>query len=419
MKTVSFVMPVYNPPEEPFRRQLDSIFGQGGVGIELVAVDDGSSGDTVSVLREYEMRFPGTMKIVRQENRGQGPARNEGFRHTTGDYIWFVDADDLVRPGAAAHLVGILDETGAEWISFEHQIAFSGHERPFPADWTGTVNRTSPTRELAEKRSAPWACLLRKDFLERIGVRFCDAKTGEDIVEIFRWSLESSFHLRTDEPCYRYILRAGSVVNSQPDVRFFTKGWQVMDLFDDLARRHPAYASWINLWNFLRARGHVRRADRYLKDEAGHCEEDREAVRLARDEYLRRLSLLDADSPLVAFYDRSRAQGRLDMQLRLIDVQNAAKRLKEGNASLKKKAAALRAKNDVLSEKLAAAKEKASASARSLEAARASRAQLSERLAAAKRTAAERSRCIEAMHASLSWRITAPLRAIMGLLVRK
>jgi hypothetical protein len=116
----------------------------------------------------------------------------------------------------------------------------------------------------------------------------------------------------------------------------------------------------------------------------------REAVRLARDEYLHRLRRLDADSPLVAFYDRSRAQGRLDMQPRLFAARDAAKRLKNGNASLKKKVAALQAKNDILFGRLVAAKKKAMASARSL----------------------------EAMRSSLSWRFAAPLRAVARLVVR-
>ena len=422
MKTVSFVMPVYNPPEDRFRRMLRSILDQRDVRVELVAVDDGSTNGALGILREFEAAHPGTVKVRSRENRGAGPSRNEGVLLATGDYVWFVDADDLVRPGAAARLAGVLDETGAEMVTFDVLYAYPPREPPFPEEWTGTVRETSPKAEIAEKRNAAWSRLCRRDFLGRVGVRFCDAKTGEDIVEAFRWVLEASRVVRLDEPCYLYVLRDGSAVRSPPDVCFFEKGWQVADLFDDLARRFPDCAPWLELWNFVRTRGHIRLADRYLENPEGRSAEDLEAVRRAREEYLVRFGKMDAGNPLVALHDTVRLRERRDVGERWKE------KLRQSDGERKR----AETKSSALENGLADAKRALEARTRALEkteraletAARA--LEKTERALEKAKRSSERKSCaleakereLEAIRNSLSWRVTAPIRGLLKPLSR-
>lgn len=93
MSTVSVVIPAHNAA--PYLRQaLESVFGQTRPPEEIVVVDDASSDETPALLAS----FRGRVKAVRGEYRNVGAARNRGVKESAGDYIAFLDADDLWRP---------------------------------------------------------------------------------------------------------------------------------------------------------------------------------------------------------------------------------------------------------------------------------------------------------------------------------
>ena len=380
MKTVSFIIPVYNPPEDRFRALLDSVFGQTGVGVEVVAVDDGSTNGAADILQEYETQHPGALKIVHQENKGQGPARNEGFRHATGDYVWFVDADDLVRPGAAAYLAEAIERAGAEQLLFNAIECTDLDDVGFPEEWTGVVKETSPRAEIARRRIGPWCRLCRRSLLERVGVRFCDARTGEDGPESYRWVLESRVLAEVDDPCYKYRIRMGSVSKTHNDVAFFARCGQVIGLYDGLCRKYPECAPWLGLWNCVRTRALVALAERCIKNPASYTPEEREAAEGALRECKGRLAEFDANDPFILLFDRVRGIGRADYKYRALSAERRVKHLLKENERLALKCANLE-------------KEKT-------------------KLAAAKRR-------ISAVESSLSWRLTAPVRALLRPFAKK
>ena len=386
MKTVSFVMPVYNPPEDRFRAQLDSVLGQTGVGIEVVAVNDGSTNNAREILREYEAANPGVLKVVDRKNAGEGPSRNEGFRHARGDYVWFVDADDLVRPGAAAFLVDAIEQTDAEQILFGTVDSSPLEDKPFPETWTGVPRKTTALAEIAGHRFSAWCRLSRRSFLERVGVRYCNARTGCDAAESLRWELEARSLARVDEVCYKYFILRDSVSHATPGVSHFALGWQVMDLFADLRARHPDYSQWLDCWNYIRARGHLVLAEKYLGEPEKHSPEETDAVRRARAEYKRRFDELDAGNPLVILYDYARIVGRGDLRGRLIAAEHRAKALRSENGRLARENGKLARTN----------------------------AELSRENGDLLRENRKLSRETNALRKSVSWRITAPFRMILA-----
>jgi glycosyltransferase involved in cell wall biosynthesis len=101
---VSIIMPVYNA--EPFLREtLDSIYAQTYEPLEVIAVDDGSTDSSVTILRSYP-----DVRIVQQENQGPSAARNRAIEHARGEFIAYVDADDVVPPDKLSIQVGYLLE---------------------------------------------------------------------------------------------------------------------------------------------------------------------------------------------------------------------------------------------------------------------------------------------------------------------
>lgn len=90
---VSAVVPVYNA-ERYLTAALDSILAQDYPNLEIIAVDDGSTDSSLQVLQQYADRIG----ILTQENAGSARARNKGIEESRGQYIAFLDADDLWHP---------------------------------------------------------------------------------------------------------------------------------------------------------------------------------------------------------------------------------------------------------------------------------------------------------------------------------
>ena len=118
MTDVTVVIAVYNTM--PYLRDcLGSVFEQsiGRDGLEVVAVDDGSTDGSGDELDRWQQRFPDTMRVIHQENSG-GPAvpSNRGLELATGRYVFFLGADDRLGPEALARLVAAADELEADIV---------------------------------------------------------------------------------------------------------------------------------------------------------------------------------------------------------------------------------------------------------------------------------------------------------------
>ena len=97
MPFFSVVIPSYNRGAF-IEATLDSVFAQEFRDFEVIVVDDGSTDDTLERLQLYRER----MTLLRQQNKGPGAARNLAVRHASGDYIAFLDSDDLWFPWTLA-----------------------------------------------------------------------------------------------------------------------------------------------------------------------------------------------------------------------------------------------------------------------------------------------------------------------------
>lgn len=93
MQLVSAIIPNYNNAQF-LRAAVESVFAQSYPNIELIVVDDGSTDESLKVLDQFGDRI----SVIRQPNRGVSAARNAGIENSLGDYVAFLDADDVWRP---------------------------------------------------------------------------------------------------------------------------------------------------------------------------------------------------------------------------------------------------------------------------------------------------------------------------------
>ncbi|QKG55506.1 glycosyltransferase family 2 protein [Hymenobacter sp. BRD128] len=120
---VSVLIPAYNAA--PYIEQtLDSVLAQTWPHVEVVVVDDGSRDDTLAKARRYASE---KVQVVSQANAGASAARNRAFALATGDYIQYLDADDLLHPDKIrAQLACLQQHPGAQlaasaWAMFYHE----------------------------------------------------------------------------------------------------------------------------------------------------------------------------------------------------------------------------------------------------------------------------------------------------------
>ncbi len=108
MKILSFVIPAYNSAQYLPKCIGSMLSPQVLDALEIIVVNDGSQDNTVEVVREYETRYPGVVRLLSQENRGHGGALNTGCAAATGRYLRVIDADDWVETESIPPLVELL-----------------------------------------------------------------------------------------------------------------------------------------------------------------------------------------------------------------------------------------------------------------------------------------------------------------------
>lgn len=110
MTTVSVVIPAYNASRW-ISETLGSVLAQDYPALDVIVVDDGSTDDTAAIVAQF-----GQVRYIRKSNGGEGSARNVGIRVAYGEYVAFVDSDDLWLPEKLRLQVELLIHTGLMWV---------------------------------------------------------------------------------------------------------------------------------------------------------------------------------------------------------------------------------------------------------------------------------------------------------------
>ena len=161
---LSIVIPIYND-EKYLEDCLDSCLDQNisKDEFEIICVDDGSTDRTPEMLREYE-KIHSNIHVILKAHGGIG-GRSVGFAQAQGDYLWFVDHDDIVAPGAVDDLFAIVKANpGCDRVAFPCYEFFNSLTTE-EAEKLRTGNLCSNDRD-AYQDLATWASIIRISFLK-------------------------------------------------------------------------------------------------------------------------------------------------------------------------------------------------------------------------------------------------------------
>lgn len=169
-KRVSIIIPIYNG-RDFIKKCLDSVMMQTYQNIEVIAIDDGSSDNSLKILREYAADNP-SIKVFGKKNQGAASARNDGLKKATGEYVLFVDIDDYMDSDYVEKLVDGIED---------NDFLVSGYRR-YNSNSLICKKVPKDTKWAAYKFSSTWGKLYRNDFLKQNYIEFpTEYQIGEDI----------------------------------------------------------------------------------------------------------------------------------------------------------------------------------------------------------------------------------------------
>jgi glycosyltransferase involved in cell wall biosynthesis len=176
---VSVVMPAKNAAAH-IRETIESVFAQGDDVGELIVVDDGSTDDTVAMVRSFDA---GRIRLAANGRSGVSAARNLGAAMAGGHWLMFLDADDRLRPGAVSKLVAAAMAAPRAVVVYGDYDSIDGLGRPIGR--RGLLKRSKPSGQVLTRLAAGnfivngGVMLVRADAFNAVGgfdesLKYCE-----------------------------------------------------------------------------------------------------------------------------------------------------------------------------------------------------------------------------------------------------
>ena len=227
MPLISIIVPVYKC-EEYLEACVDSILNQTFTDFEIILIDDGSPDNCGKICDDLAEKH-NKITVLHQDNQGQAAARNNGVKVARGEWIHFVDSDDLIHPQMLEILYGAVDETT--------QISMCGVYRGdnYPEDFFSPksdytfekhpINDEELVLMYHEKYRYWIACakLIKKEIIEKYP--FTEGRIYEDNGVVFKWINETEFVNITDEQLYFYRVNPDSTTQVNFSLKNLDRLW--------------------------------------------------------------------------------------------------------------------------------------------------------------------------------------------------
>ena len=214
MELVSVVVPVYKV--EPYLEKcVESIRTQTYPDLEIILVDDGSP-DRCGEMCDMYAKEDSRIRVIHQENGGQGAARNRGVEQAKGKYLVFVDSDDWISADMIEKAVDAAERFQCDIVMFDYYFAETDaseiREMDFPAD---QVMHITENKELLFAPPAPWAKLFRRESWLKSGCQFPAHTYFEDLAVMPFFILAADRIVYMKDALYYYRVRENSTMTGK------------------------------------------------------------------------------------------------------------------------------------------------------------------------------------------------------------
>ena len=244
MYKVSLIIPVYNA-EPHIEACLAALMAQTMDEIEVLLIDDHGRDASMARARQYIDAHPSPKHfrlLATPRNMGPGPARNIGIEEAKGEYVGFVDSDDIIEPDYCKLLYQTAHDIQADLAYCQATLVSpSGNTlmaNPVVEDpsFEGEVRTSFLTRY----KTMMWTFIYRRSLLCEYGIRFPSTRSAEDSCMLTCSLLAAHRVACIDRPLYRYIVHEESLSEVRNPKRYIDK-LKSFDLLMEFAHGHNLY----------------------------------------------------------------------------------------------------------------------------------------------------------------------------------
>lgn len=248
---VSVIVPVYNV-EKYLDKCLTSIAKQNFDGYEVLVIIDGTEDGSEEIARRYEKEFPEKLRVIVQENKGLGGARNTGICKARGEYLAFVDSDDMIHPDFLKDTYTKAKEEAADIVVSDIEYV----------DEQGNSLKCEPARPgnsdyiQFDKKSkilmwpGAWNKIYKRELFTKEHIFYPERLWYEDLATTPKVILNAGNIAYIPKAYYYYVQREGSIMSS----RNIARNKEIITSFEmitDFFKEHGAYQEYKTELEFL------------------------------------------------------------------------------------------------------------------------------------------------------------------------
>lgn len=220
MKKISIIIPVYNR-EHHLEECVDSILLSMNNDVEIIIIDDGSNDRTPEICNNLEKEHE-CIKVIHQKNKGVASARNAGVKAATGEWIAWVDSDDLVKSTYINTLNKFINSTDADIIIFGYTTFYDSNELSNKDEVNSNIREIEKEKcfEALGNISVGnflWNKIFKKSLFKNIV--FPDGKVYEDIATTYRLLNKAKKIAFSTSKIYLYRQHKNSIVHRTNDIK--------------------------------------------------------------------------------------------------------------------------------------------------------------------------------------------------------
>ena len=212
---ISIIMPVYNA-EKFLRETLDSLCNQTMNDIEILCVNDGSSDNSLNILKEYEKKDQRII-VFTQPNSGPAMARNVGLANANGDYLMFCDADDSYEPTMCEEMYNAIKGSSYDFVMCDANIIETDKNTRSPGavDYNrlktfGKISLDDTTK--TQIQTILWNKIFKMDTVRKYDIAFPNGFEMDDDAFLYQYLACAQSALGLNQKLYNYRLTSNSIV---------------------------------------------------------------------------------------------------------------------------------------------------------------------------------------------------------------
>lgn len=220
---ISIVVPIYNT-EMYLRECLDSVLKQNFIEYEIICINDGSTDGSLGILSEYQTR-DARIKVITTENRGLSAARNTGVENAQGEYICYLDSDDMLAEDALSRIWKEIEKNKVDMLVYNAKLQYENQDMREKYNKDAYYTRCGEYETLSngpdllcaflknnEFIETAWLMVLRRQFLNENKIVFYEKILYEDTIYAINCYIKARFVRYINQYNYIYRVRENSIM---------------------------------------------------------------------------------------------------------------------------------------------------------------------------------------------------------------